>query len=54
MSCVICSNMQLLCATLGFWISRKLQESAEIERKVISTNKGTLGMKHKSFLKKIK
>ena len=30
LSCVICSNVKLLCATLGFWISRKLQESAGI------------------------
>ena len=27
---------------LDIWISPKLQESAEIERKVIRTNKGTL------------
>ena len=33
---------QLGSANLDFWILSKLQESADIERKVIKTNKGTL------------
>ena len=31
-----------MAAIWDFWISPKLQESAEIELKVIKTNKGTL------------